>query len=307
MAKDVVCAWLDGAGMPFDVAIVPAFGSGVDWRAVDPSRYSHVLFVCGPFYPLISSGAVRTVEARGREPLDDGARGCLEPADLLYERDSEDVARPDLAFGAPRAEVPVVGVRTAAVRDADRSERGEAANDLLRSLLVSRHVAVALLDTRLEGRVDGVSVSAPAIESLIRRLDLVVFVRLHGLVLALRNGVPALALDPVDGGGKILRQAIALGWPAALSTSGRQPIAGWPRRSRSVSGRGEDDGSATATDAARQVDALGVSFSSNGSPDQTPAPAWGDGRRRRGWVTPSARRSSRSGRRDAGRWMRRAA
>lgn len=37
--------------------------------------------------------------------------------------------------------------------------------------------------------------------------------RLHGTVLALKNGVPAISVDPIIGGGKISRQARAIGWP----------------------------------------------------------------------------------------------
>ena len=37
------------------------------------------------------------------------------------------------------------------------------------------------------------------------------------MVLALKNGVPAIAIDPVAGGGKIRRQAETLGWPVALT------------------------------------------------------------------------------------------
>ena len=40
--------------------------------------------------------------------------------------------------------------------------------------------------------------------------------RLHGMVLSLRQGVPAVAIDAIPGGAKVTRQAAALGWPAAL-------------------------------------------------------------------------------------------
>lgn len=51
------------------------------------------------------------------------------------------------------------------------------------------------------------------IESLIARVDVVVTTRMHGLVLALKNGVPALVIDPIRGGAKVSRQAEVLGWP----------------------------------------------------------------------------------------------
>ena len=63
--------------------------------------------------------------------------------------------------------------------------------------------------------VTGLRTSAE-VETLIARTDAVLTTRLHGLVLALKNGVPALAVDPVPGGGKLLRQAETLEWPAVL-------------------------------------------------------------------------------------------
>jgi len=44
----------------------------------------------------------------------------------------------------------------------------------------------------------------------------VVPARVHGRVLARRAGVPALAVDPIAGGGKVSAQAAALGWPAVV-------------------------------------------------------------------------------------------
>jgi hypothetical protein len=41
--------------------------------------------------------------------------------------------------------------------------------------------------------------------------------RLHGLVLALAQGVPAVAVDPISGGAKVLAQARALDWPASMA------------------------------------------------------------------------------------------
>jgi polysaccharide pyruvyl transferase WcaK-like protein len=45
----------------------------------------------------------------------------------------------------------------------------------------------------------------------------VVTTRLHGLVLALRHGVPALAVDPVAGADKVSAQAHAWQWPALVA------------------------------------------------------------------------------------------
>lgn len=57
--------------------------------------------------------------------------------------------------------------------------------------------------------------------------DLVVTTRLRGLVLALRNGVPALAVDPVVGGAKVAAQGRAWDRPVLTMTD---PRAGTGRR-----------------------------------------------------------------------------
>jgi polysaccharide pyruvyl transferase WcaK-like protein len=43
-------------------------------------------------------------------------------------------------------------------------------------------------------------------------MDVVVTTRLHGTVLALKHGVPVVAIDPVAGGAKVRRQANTIGW-----------------------------------------------------------------------------------------------
>jgi polysaccharide pyruvyl transferase WcaK-like protein len=67
------------------------------------------------------------------------------------------------------------------------------------------------IDTRLD--VNRTNLRSPAeIETLIARMDTVLTTRLHGLVLSLKHGIPALAIDPVAGGAKIKRQCETIGW-----------------------------------------------------------------------------------------------
>jgi polysaccharide pyruvyl transferase WcaK-like protein len=55
------------------------------------------------------------------------------------------------------------------------------------------------------------------VESLIARMDVVLTTRLHGTVLALKNGVRAIAIDPIAGGAKIQRQTATIGWPLCIN------------------------------------------------------------------------------------------
>jgi hypothetical protein len=55
LARDVACMWLERAGREYDVANASPFGSGVDWRELDPAGYSDLVFVCGPVGPRYSA------------------------------------------------------------------------------------------------------------------------------------------------------------------------------------------------------------------------------------------------------------
>src|SRR5438445_690828 len=59
---------------------------------------------------------------------------------------------------------------------------------------------------------------AEQVEALVRRADVVVSMRLHGLVLGLKHERPVIACDPIEGGAKVSGQAEALGWPLVLPT-----------------------------------------------------------------------------------------
>jgi hypothetical protein len=223
MACHVACDWLREAGYPHEVALAPHFGDGVAWRETDPQRYSHVIFVCGPFgngEPVTEF--LRHFAGRPLIGLDLSMLDSLEnwnPFDMLWERDSDRAARPDLSFLCRQPKVPVVGL-CLAHRQKEYGARGrhDEANQALRCLLDGRELAVVPIDTRLEDNAGGLRTAAQ-VESLLARMDAVATTRLHGMVLALKNGVPALAIDPVAGGAKVRRQAESVGWPIIFDSA----------------------------------------------------------------------------------------
>lgn len=221
MACDLACEWLRHAGHRCDVALAPPFAGGVDWAKVDPDHYSHVVFVCGPFgngWP-ITEFLPRFARSR-LVGLDLSMLEALEvwnPFELLWERDSSVTARPDISVLSTQAKVPLVGLilidTQPEYRERDSHVR---ANDALRELAIARGVAAVSIDTRLDVNTTGLHTAAQ-VESVIARMDMVLTTRLHGTVLAIKNGVPPLAVDSVAGGGKVRRQAEALGWPCVLA------------------------------------------------------------------------------------------
>jgi hypothetical protein len=216
MARDVACEWLKAGGYAYDVAIDPPFTGGCDWRTARPEDYTHVVFVCGPFQRGVHEEAFlkhfRGCRIIGLDlsmlvPLDE-----WNPFDVLLERDSSATSRPDIAFLSRQPLVPAVG--RCLVEDYPNS-RCDLANAAIARLLADRECAIVEIDTRLDVNVVGLRTPAE-IESLIARADVIVTTRLHGLVLALKNGVPALAVDPMGDGAKILKQAKTIGWRFAF-------------------------------------------------------------------------------------------
>ena len=92
------------------------------------------------------------------------------------------------------------------------------ANAAIRRFTDSNRVATIAIDTRLDTNSTGFRDEAE-VESVIARLDVMITTRLHGMILALKNGVPAIAIDPEPNGAKILWQAQTLKWPVVFKIS----------------------------------------------------------------------------------------
>ncbi|MGH2684065.1 MAG: polysaccharide pyruvyl transferase family protein [Actinomycetota bacterium] len=221
LARDVACTWLERAGYEHDVAHGPSFAGGVDWRAVDPNAYTHLVFVCGPLgngepvvelFERFRHCRLVGLDVSMLQPL-----AAWNPFDALFERESDRVCRPDISFASELSPVPVVGV----VLVHDQKEYPGAlhgvANAAIAQLCESRPLAVVRIDTCFDPP-NSTGLRTPAeVEAMIARMDAVVTTRLHGLVLALKHGVPALAIDPIAGGAKLRRQAEAIGWNAFVT------------------------------------------------------------------------------------------
>jgi hypothetical protein len=220
LGADAVVGWLTELGIPHDVAWAPYLERGVHWRDVDPAGYTHLVFVSGPLAdrPLLRelstafAGAQRW--AVNVSVVEEAARGLF---DRVWERDARGLARPDLAIEGPAPEVPVVAVAFTPVQG-EYGERSQAARvrGAIEEWLADRALPWFELDMDLYAKPHP---RRPAqVEALVRRADVVVSMRLHALVLGLKNGRPVIACDPIAGGAKVTAQAAALGWPLVLGT-----------------------------------------------------------------------------------------
>ena len=219
MVRDLACDWLDDAGYAYDVAVDFPFihDRGVDWRAAAPDDYTGIIFVCGPlgdgppateFFAHFRNCAKIGLDLSMLQKL-----GELNPFALLIERDSDRAAHPDLALASRTPKVPVVGVILAhPQKEYKQAGQHAAANAAFHRLTRARKCAVLYIDTCLDPWNQYGLRTAAEIESLIAKMDVVLTTRLHGLVLSLKNHVPAIVIDPVKGGAKLTRQARVLGW-----------------------------------------------------------------------------------------------
>ena len=222
LVRDLACEWLERAGYSYDVALAPPFSGGVNWQSVDPGEYSHVIFACGPFRyysPLVEflgrfpAARLIGLNLSMLEPLSEASN----PFDLLLERNSSAAVRPDVSFLSRQPKVPVVGlVLVHPQKEYKERAMHKTADEAIRRLIGSREMAVVTIDTRLDQ--NGTGLRTPAeVESLVARMDVVLTTRLHGTVFAIKNGVPAVVVDPIAGGDKVRQHAEAVGWPAVFT------------------------------------------------------------------------------------------
>lgn len=221
MVRDVVCDWLRDAGHEYDVALAAPFAGGVDWRSVDPSAYTHLLFVCGPFgendvtHEFLDRFSHCRKVGVNLSMLDSTEH--WNPFDLLLERDSSRTCNPDVSLLCDQVKPPVAGLLLVhKQKEYKKRGRHQQANDAMQRLIAANAMAVVDIDTRLDENRTGLR-TAGEVESLIARMDVVLTTRLHGMVLAIKNGVPAVVVDAISGGAKVTSQAESIGWPVRLS------------------------------------------------------------------------------------------
>lgn len=219
-------------GIPFDVAPfsrsrAAMFDHWVDVSTLEPSHYSHIFFVCGPLTCRMMEKRLKSLKRFshcafvGLNLTMVADIEVFNPFEVLIERDSNQCVRPDLSFVDRPLRVPVVGLcLVASQREYGSRQRHSEAQLLLRDLIHRSGVAAIEIDTRLTPNpanavVHGFSNTAQ-FESAISRFDVILTTRLHGMVLALKNAVPVIAIDAVVGGDKVSRQARVIGWPEAF-------------------------------------------------------------------------------------------
>ncbi|MFF4014731.1 polysaccharide pyruvyl transferase family protein [Streptomyces sp. NPDC001843] len=225
LALNRVQSVLDRAGHAYDTVWSPAFRpDALHLDDVRPEAYGSLVFVCGPLhgpqvadlhrrFPHCLRIAVGTSVIRPGSPAVTGFHRVL-----ARDGPALEPVR-DLSARAPAAPaLPVVGViLTRGQREYGDRRRHEETADRITRWLLAKDCARVELETRLDTKDWRLCATPGQLDSVLERLDLVVTDRLHGLVLSLRAGVPALAVDPVESGAKVTAQARSCGWPALVA------------------------------------------------------------------------------------------
>ncbi|MGW6337023.1 polysaccharide pyruvyl transferase family protein [Nocardia rhamnosiphila] len=227
LALDAVAEWLGERGVPFVVAV----SDPVRYREVirhrlaatnrvRPDQVDGMVWVCGPLpdgnaLAILDRFAGRPTIALGVSVTDSALEHRF---DTVIARDRPGApGRPDLSFGTRPRLVPVVGLIYVGPQPEYRTQHEPRVREIVGRALAERDCAVVDIDTRLP--LAGNALRTPAqLESVIARMDVIITTRLHGALLALRNRVPAVALDPVAGGAKLTAQMDAVSWPLTLTS-----------------------------------------------------------------------------------------
>lgn len=219
-AQEMVCEWLSEAGIEFDVASNLEDGvDGPKLLEIDPAGYGIFIFVCGPWYPykkipsmLLKQFAHCIKIGINLTTYEAGNAGF----DYLLSRDNLQENRADIAFAKKQAYLPVAGVLLVERQAAYGSrQRHLYVKKIFDEYLSTGQVVPIRLDTVIDHNKVGLK-SGREFESLLRKVDVLITNRLHGLVLGLKNSIPVVVVDSVAGGGKVTAQAKALGWPVLI-------------------------------------------------------------------------------------------
>ena len=225
---ETVQRWLDEIDMPYDKApfsesVRAKLPGARNLADIDPGVYTHLVMICGPVWKE-QLEELRFDLTRFRHCVRIGVNLTLimpieswNPFDVLIERDSDRVTRPDLTLLVDTKSVPVVVGRCMVRKQASYAgkERHEDARKLFDDLIRRHDFAAIDLDTRWYRDDNGLRTPAHFLSAL-KRIDLLLTNRLHGMVYALKAGVPVVAIDAIEGGAKVSAQAEAIGWPQCL-------------------------------------------------------------------------------------------
>jgi hypothetical protein len=201
------------------------------WENAVPEEVSTLIFVCGPvsaesieFRAMIGHFSRSKKIAAGVSILPRSSSFYWNPFDIVLARDGCAPSYGDLApaFTTELGQNPDLPSDKRCIGLCFRGEQAEygiasslheKAHDLAHSLAAKTLIPVQILDTRLYNDQNRSS----RIVSQFDECKFVISTRLHGVLLSLCRGIPALGIDQISGGGKLTSVLNQIQWPYVCS------------------------------------------------------------------------------------------
>jgi hypothetical protein len=224
-AKEVLISWLNENKMNFDVIDnVSNTEKQQLIEEIDPNKYDTLIYVCGPFgknkiYKKFSHCLKIGLDVsiiNDENYYLNNSNGL----NFIIPRESPNKTNPELAFKANSDKVLVVGLCLVHFQNPIETSRHQQVDIAVKKYFKDSGNAIIKLDTLITTPIRKNTTNITSIsqfESLVRKCDVIISSRLHGLVYSLKNNIPVVAIDPKLGGGKVTKQANELGWPVIIN------------------------------------------------------------------------------------------
>jgi len=225
----VLESWLIEKNIEYDIFDEINFfkKNKIKFEYINPKAYDILFYICGPFgmgsfdplnikkdFKHCKKIGVNISVSRDDITSYDGH------IDYIIARDSKTIKNPDLVFNIKNTKVPVIGVFLVHPNGPKELRCHENIQKQVWNFFYKTKYARIDLDTLITTRKHENKTrvySSDILNSLICKCDVIISTRLHGIVYALKNKIPVLAIDPIIGGGKVQKQAESINWPAFIN------------------------------------------------------------------------------------------
>jgi hypothetical protein len=219
--KNEILIWLEEIDIDYDVAVAyENENKDILFSKIEPTDYGIFIFVCGPWNParkkhrnlLINFNHCKKIGIN-LTTFEHGTNGF----DFLISRDDMKTSRADIAFSHKINKTPTIGFLLVNRQiDYGIKQRHFYVESVIKEFVEYENILPIWLDTNVNFNSEKIN-NYQDFESIIRNVDLIISNRLHGLVIGIKNSVPVIAIDPIEGGGKVSMQAKAVNWDILIS------------------------------------------------------------------------------------------
>lgn len=224
MVLSTLTNWLKEINVEYDI-ISDFLGSEYTVIPLDKvivDNYDVLIFVCGPIFdypPLIDF--IQKFRSIKRIALNvsviENSPIIVSMFDTIIPRDSSISTNYDMALEYKiNSSVPVIGLILVGPQHEYLNQRHSKVEEIIGQVLNEINAAVIRIDTKVPYNEYELK-NEQQIASTIAKMDMVITTRLHGSLLALKEHVPFIAIDPIPKSAKVSRQVNKIGWPYLIN------------------------------------------------------------------------------------------